>query len=56
MSQRTHELYKRRRPYKARVKIDGVEYFLGYFATKEEGDAREDAFRRAQKVGPYKEG
>lgn len=37
--------YKRTRPWKARVKLEGAEYYLGYFLTREEAEDREDEFR-----------
>lgn len=39
--------YRRTKPWKARVKIDGIEYYLGYFHTREEAENREDEFRLA---------
>lgn len=43
LEDRTHE----KKPWRARVKMDGWDFFLGYFATKEEAAAEENRFRRA---------
>lgn len=39
--------YPRSKPWKARVKINWIEYFLGYFATREEAEMREREFKNA---------
>lgn len=38
----------RSKPWKARVKEDWVEQFLGYYATKEEAEQVEREFRAAK--------
>lgn len=35
----------RRKKWRARVKRDGIEYFLGYFPTKEEAEITEQKFK-----------
>lgn len=40
----------RRNPWRARVKIDRVEYFLGAFPTRAAAEAAEAEFREAQGV------
>ena len=35
----------RSKPWKARVKVDWVEYYLGHYATKEEAEQVEAEFR-----------
>lgn len=37
--------YRRTKPWKARVKLECTEYYLGYFHTREEAEDREDEFR-----------
>lgn len=36
----------RLKPWRARVKHEGVEYFLGYFYTKEQAEQAEEQCRR----------
>lgn len=40
-----HGIHRYSKPWKARVKIDWVEYFLGYFETKEEAEQVERRFK-----------
>lgn len=37
--------YPRRKPWLARVKVDWVEEFLGYYITREEAESAEGEFR-----------
>lgn len=37
---------QQKKRWRARVKVDNVEEFLGYYDTKEEAEQVEDAFRR----------
>jgi hypothetical protein len=36
---------QQKRPWRARVKVDWVEYFLGYYETKEEAEQAERDFK-----------
>lgn len=40
-----YHIYNRSKPWKARVKKDWVEYFLGYYQTKAEAVQVEELFR-----------
>lgn len=39
--------YIRKKPWRARVKVDWVEYFLGFYQTKEEAEMVEREFKNA---------
>lgn len=41
------------KPWRARVKLDGLEYFLGSFSTKEAAEATEQQFRDANEAETY---
>ena len=40
--------WQRNKPWKARVKVDWVEQFLGYFETREEAEQVEEEYRAAK--------
>lgn len=44
MARRSNDA-KRRKPWRAECKIDGIKHYLGYFETWELADAEERAFR-----------
>lgn len=42
---RSNNTRRRKKPWRARVTIDGVRYLIGYFPSREEAEAAEFAFR-----------
>jgi cell wall assembly regulator SMI1 len=42
-----HSKWSRIKPWHARAKREGIEWSLGYYATKEEAQVEEDRFNRA---------
>lgn len=52
MASQIHPLYPRRKRWRARVKIDWVEYFLGYFDTQQQAEEVEEEFRERNHLPP----